>query len=196
MGAGVLAALATLTRATGILLVAALAVTAWEDYRAGNGRRAALGAIALPLAAWGLHMALLARAGLSMAAAQQGYGRTLLAPGNVQIVLNDLGYMLTHRMGAVHIALDIALPLLAGWECWSARREWPALALYGALALLVPFASGQLVSMNRYALMALPVYLVLARKGRDPLFDRLWTLTAVLLLALYLVGFAHGYWTG
>jgi hypothetical protein len=48
--------------------------------------------------------------------------------------------------------------------------------------------------MNRYALVVVPLYLVLARQGY--LIDRLWTWFSVLLLALGLIGFAHGYWTG
>ncbi len=150
----------------------------------------------LPLIAWMSFAALLRTVGLSVAEAERSYGRVLLRPGNVQIILNDLGYMLTHRMGAVQIALDVALPALAGWCCWRARFDWPGFALYGAGALLLPLLTGQLVSMNRYALIVLPMYWVLARAGRRPLLDKLWTLLSVLLLALYLVGFAHGYWTG
>lgn len=195
--AGILAALAATSRATGVLLVGAMALQWWLDWR--DGRRAprhTLIALALPVLVWGIHMLLLADAGLSMTTAQENYGRVLFDPGNVQIVLNDIGYMLTHEMGAVHIALDILLPGLAAWACWRIRREWPALALYGAAALIAPFATGQLVSMNRYALVVLPLYLVLARAGRAPLVDKLWTMGSVLLLAMYLVGFAHGYWTG
>ena len=197
VAAGAIFGLATLTRATGVLLVGAMAVHWWLDWRAG--RRPpwhTLGAFLLPVLAWRVHAILLDEAGLNMHEAQRNYGRVLFDPANVQIILNDLGYMLTHEMGAVHIALDVALPLLAAWACWRVRHEWPGLAVYGAASLALPLATGQLVSMNRYALIVLPIYLVLARLGRHPLFDRLWTLGSVLLLALYLVGFAHGYWTG
>jgi hypothetical protein len=194
---GILATLATITRATGVLIVGAMAVHWWLDWRAGQRPPwHTLGAMLFPVIAWRVHVFLLADVGLNMNEAQRNYGRVLFDPHNIQIVLNDIGYMLTHNMGAVHISLDIVLPLLAAWACWKVRREWPGLALYGAASLIVPFATGQLVSMNRYALIVLPIYLVLARKGRSPLFDKLWTLVSVLLLALYLIGFAHGYWTG
>ncbi|MBN1200681.1 MAG: hypothetical protein JXJ20_02375 [Anaerolineae bacterium] len=195
--AGLLATLATITRATGVLIVGAMALDWWLDRRRGERPPwHTLVPMLLPVLAWQVHTLLLADVGLNMHIAQRNYGRVLFDPDNVQIILDDIGYMLTHAMGAVHISLDIALTALAAWACWRVRREWPDLALYGAASLAVPLATGQLVSMNRYALIMLPTYLVLARYGRSPLFDKLWTLVSVLLLALYLVGFAHGYWTG
>jgi len=96
----------------------------------------------------------------------------------------------------VQISLDVALPALALWACWRVRRLAPGLALYGAAVVILPVITGTLVSLNRYALAATPAFLGLALAGRDPLFDRLWTLASALILALYLVAFAHGYWVG
>jgi hypothetical protein len=148
----------------------------------------------IPLGCWLAWVLFLASRGLSITTAEHVYGRVLFDPHGVQTILNDLGYMLTHRMGAVQIATDLALTLLAGWSCWHTRHDWPGLALYGGAALLLPLATGQIVSMNRYALVVVPLYLVLARQGY--LIDRLWTWFSVLLLALGLIGFVHGYWTG
>jgi hypothetical protein len=142
--AGILATLSATTRATGVLLVGAMAVHWYQAWRAGQRPPwHTLGAMLLPVIAWRVHVFLLADVGLNMNEAQRNYGRVLFDPANVQIVLNDIGYMLTHNMGAVHIALDIALPLLAAWACWKVHREWPGLALYGAASLIVPFATGQ-----------------------------------------------------
>ncbi|HEX3052082.1 MAG TPA: mannosyltransferase family protein [Aggregatilineaceae bacterium] len=194
---GVLTVLATLTRATGVLIVGAMALHWLLDWRAGKRPPwHTLIPMVLPVITWQIHVAMLAAIGLNMNVAQKNFGRVMFSPDNIQIVLNDIGYMITHEMGFVPIMEDIALPALALWGCWKARRRWPVLALYGVASLAVPFATGQLVSMNRYAVIVVPMYLALAIKGRNPMFDRLWTTISLLLLALYMVGFAHGYWSG
>ncbi len=195
--AGALAALATITRATGFLLVGAIGVywyTAWRD-----GRRPAwhtLGALALPGVALLAHRLFLRWSDLDQDAAWAGYGRSVLNLDGLREIAHQLGQMLTDPMGAVQIGLDIALPALALWACWRVRRLAPGLALYGAAVVILPLVTGTLVSLNRYALAATPAFLGLALAGRSPLFDRLWTLGSALVLALYVMVFAHGYWVG
>lgn len=195
--AGALAALATVTRATGILLVGAIGVYWYTDWRAG--RRPAwpsLGALGLPAAALLAHRLFLRLSGLDQGAAWDGYGRSVFNLDGLREISHELGQMLTDPMGAVQISLDVALPALALWACWRIRRLAPGLALYGAAVVILPLITGTLVSLNRYALVATPAFLGLALAGRSPLFDRLWTLGSALVLALYLVAFAHGYWVG
>lgn len=195
--AGALAALATITRATGFLLVGAIGVYWYTDWRAG--RRPAwrtLGALGLPAGAFLAHRLFLRLSDLDQDAAFAGYGRSVLNLDGLREISHQLGQMVTDPMGAVQIGLDVALPLLALWGCWRVRRAAPGLALYGAAAVILPLVTGTLVSLNRYALAATPAFLGLATAGRDPLVDRLWTLGSVLLLALHVVTFAHGYWAG
>jgi hypothetical protein len=195
--AGILAALAAITRPTGVLLVGAMAVYWWRDWQTGRRpRRTTLLAVLLPVAAWQGYALFLHLSGLDMGEAYAGYGRALFNIGGLREIADQLGQMLTDPMGAVQISLDLALPLVGLWACWHTRRAWPGLALYGAAAIVLPVTTGTLVSLNRYTLAAVPIYLALARAGRRPQFDRLWTLVSVLLLALSLIGFAHGYWTG
>lgn len=195
--AGALAALATITRATGFLLVGAIGVYWYTDWRAGRRPRwASLGAVALPGAALLAHRLFLRLSDLDQDAAFASYGRAVLNPAGLRDISHQLGQMLTDPMGAVQISLDVALPALALWACWRVRRLAPGLALYGAAVVILPVITGTLVSLNRYALAATPAFLGLALAGRDPLFDRLWTLASALILALYLVAFAHGYWVG
>jgi len=195
--AGTLAALATITRATGFLLVGAIGVYWYTDWRAGRRPRwTSLVAVALPGVALLAHRLSLSLSDLDQGAAFASYGRALLNPAGLRDISHQLGQMLTDPMGAVQISLDVALPALALWACWRVRRLAPGLALYGAAAVILPAITGTLVSLNRYALAAAPAFLGLALAGRDPLFDRLWTLASALILALYLVAFAHGYWVG
>lgn len=195
--AGALAALATITRATGFLLVGAIGVYWYTDWRAG--RRPAwntLGALALPGIALLAHRLVLRLSDLDQDAAFAAYGRSVLNLDGLREISHQLGQMLTDPMGAVQIGLDVALPLITLWACWRVWRVAPGLALYGAAVVILPLVTGTLVSLNRYALAAAPAFLGLATAGRDPLFDRLWTLGSTLLLALYVVTFAHGYWVG
>ena len=195
--AGGLAALAAITRATGVLLAGAFAVYWYMDWRAG--RRPpwhALGALALPGLAWIAHRAFLRLSSLDQTAAFAGYGRALFNPDGPRELAHQLGQMLTDPMGAVQIGLDLALPALVLWACWRIRHLAPGLSFYGVAVVILPLVTGTLVSLNRYALAAAPAFLGLALAGRDPLFDRLWTLGSVLVLALYTVAFAHGYWVG
>ena len=97
---------------------------------------------------------------------------------------------------AVHILLDLALTLLAAAACVVELRRRPGLAFYGLGALAMGVGSGQLVSMNRYALAVVPLYFVLTRWGRRPAFDRVWTVVSLLWFAFYLVLYVHGFWVG
>lgn len=195
--AGALAALATITRATGFLLVGAIGVYWYTDWRAGRRPRwASLIAVALPGAALLAHRLFLRLSDLDQDAAFASYGRAVLNPSGLRDISHQLGQMLTDPMGAAQISLDVALPALVLWACWRIRRLAPGLALYGAAVVILPVITGTLVSLNRYALAATPAFLGLALAGRNPLFDRLWTLASALILGLYLVAFAHGYWVG
>jgi len=155
-----------------------------------------LGALALPGLAWIAHRAFLRLSSLDQTAAFAGYGRALFNPDGPRELAHQLGQMLTDPMGAVQIGLDLALPALVLWACWRIRHLAPGLSFYGVAVVILPLVTGTLVSLNRYALAAVPAFLGLALAGRDPLFDRLWTLGSVLVLALYTVAFAHGYWVG
>src|SRR5690606_32635672 len=142
LAAGVLAALATITRATGFLLVGAIGVYWYTDWRAG--RRPAwrmLGALWLPAGAFLAHRLFLRLSDLDQDAAFAGYGRSVLNLDGLREISHQVGQMVTDPMGAVQIGLDVALPLLALWGCWRVRRAAPGLALYGAAAVILPLVT-------------------------------------------------------
>jgi hypothetical protein len=64
------------------------------------------------------------------------------------------------------------------------------------LCIALPLISGSTVSLNRYALAAFPVPLMLARYKYPGLLQYSYTLSATLLLALYTALFVQGYWAG
>jgi hypothetical protein len=48
--------------------------------------------------------------------------------------------------------------------------------------------------MHRYALTAPAVFIALASWGRNPIFDRLWTLASILWMGLLAAAFALDMW--
>jgi hypothetical protein len=48
--------------------------------------------------------------------------------------------------------------------------------------------------MHRYALTAPAVFIALAAWGRNPIFDRLWTLASILWMGLLAAAFALDMW--
>lgn len=191
-----LVVLATLTRTMGVLLAIPYLFTwlsAWW-----NGRRppvgALVGVIAPPLifiawAGW------LDAQGLSIFAAQEDFGREMLSLRALLVFVGDVLYIFREPNG-VHVALDLALTVLAAALCLAEIKRFPGLALYGLGSIAMGIGSGQLVSMNRYALAVTPVFFALARWGQRPAFDRVWTFVSLIWFGLYLVLYVHGFWVG
>jgi hypothetical protein len=195
--AALLASYATITRPTGVLLFFPMA-TVWLDHwwRGQDLPRHMLLAILAPIVTFVGFNAWLGNRGLNTFQAQEDFGRYFLHPLALCIFAQQIAWMGTNAAGLVHIGLDLALTLLA---TALSIREWkwhPGLALYGLAAIWLPLGTGQLVSQNRYVLIVIPMLLGLTRWGRNPLFDRLWTVVSLLLLAMYTILFTQGFWTG
>lgn len=195
--AGLLASYAAITRPTGVLLFAPM-FTVWLDHwwRGQNLPRHQLIAIALPiLSFWGFNT-WLGNQGLNTFQAQQDFGRYFMHPLALCIFLQQIVWLGTNSAGLVAVGLDLGLTLFG---TALSVREWkyhPGLALYGLGAIWLPLATGQLVSQNRYLLIVVPMLLVLARWGRNPVFDRVWTIFSLLLFALYTILYTQGFWAG
>lgn len=200
--AGALAALATLTRQTGILLCIPLLVEYWRDWRAtpaGEKPRdlvrfaAALALPVLTTLAWYLylyhHFGTFAA---TSQAEQQDWGRGLAIP---VVGFARAGNALLQR-GAqpnvfqMHILLDGACTALFVFLVVAMWRRLPArYSLYCAALLLVvlsiPAHNWLALSSNmRYMLGAFPIFILLGRWGRREWIDRLIWLCALPLLAL------------
>ena len=185
--------LAMLTRVTGLCLFAALllewrALRTWRDLRW-------VWLLAIPLSFVAFEVWLQAQ-GLSYFATEQLIFKR--APLNIDDFAANLdwAHVLAHTEAQINLLLDL---LLAGFvilvSAIGARRVRLSYAVFGALCVLLPFSSGQILGLDRFALSAFTVPLMLARVG-GAWFDRLYTLAAVLLLALYTLLFVQGYWAG
>jgi hypothetical protein len=97
----------------------------------------------------------------------------------------------------VEILTMIPLLLLfsaLSWIVW--RRFGAAMGLMCALFILATLSSGSTFSFNRYVLPLLPAFVILGGWTRWRTFDFVYKTLGATLLALFLVLFTHGVWTG
>ncbi|MBN2256614.1 MAG: hypothetical protein JW704_02170 [Anaerolineaceae bacterium] len=95
-----------------------------------------------------------------------------------------------------YYGIEIAAVLLALVACLILLKKQPEIALYGLALIIASLLSGSPQSMLRYMAAVPAVYLVLAKWGRHPVFDRIWTLLSCLLLGLLALLFSANYWIG
>jgi hypothetical protein len=210
--AGALAALATLTRQTGILLLVPLLVAYGEQYWARRSALrlpqylAMLSGVALPcIALGGFDLYLYSRYGTFFAtsrAEEQIWGRSLGVPGigiaRAGGALLRLGY--NPNFFQVHILLDIAFTLafialtIATW-----RRLPLSYTLYTGALLLAVLAMPlhnwyALMSNMRLMLSAFPLFLLLSQWGKSQQVERLILIMSLPLLTLLALIFVMGGW--
>jgi Gpi18-like mannosyltransferase len=195
-GAVLLATVATLTRAVGLFLVIPLAWDWWQQVRQSRtGWRWGL-LLLLPLlthliwrfSIWGQAFQIVQQqffgCGLfNLSAAIPAWGGASLALGQGNAT-------------TVHSVVELAAVALGFGACLASIKRYPALSLYGLLIMLTSTTCGTAWSISRYLLTVPPVFLVLASWGQHPLFDRLWSLISILLLAMLTALFSFDFWAG
>lgn len=87
--------------------------------------------------------------------------------------------------------LGMAVGLVAILRC---LKTDPELAWFSLAVFLISFGSGPAQGMHRYVLAAPAVFISLARWGKNPVFDRAWTLISLLLMGLLAMLFAFNFW--
>lgn len=173
--AGLAGFAAALARIQGVLLVPGLVIEAWRA-RAGRPRALALVAALLPLAAAGVYLALnVAVFGEPFAFLRMQ--RTFWFHENAPpwVVIGDLvggllGGPSTGDWATVTVAPLLAFGLLAVASAWSllSRRSRPAYAAYTILTLATLATLTWPISVPRYVLGVVPVFLMLGGLGRWP----------------------------
>jgi hypothetical protein len=221
IGAALLAACATWTRAVGIALVIPLAVAWIAEFRASGfslrpfpwkllGKALLVGA---PFAAYGIwrltlganfdfvEMSFFGR-GLFQPDALEGWKRAweVLVQGD-RFVPPDAyswiyigGVTLQNRL---YYAFEFLATLFAVVACLLTLRRRPGLSLFGLAVVAISFFSNNAYvaqGMPRYILTVPSVFLVLGGCGRSPLFDRIWTIASILLMGLFALVFSFNFW--
>jgi hypothetical protein len=201
--AAILAAFATGTRATGGLLLIPLVWTWLQDGGLGElrrgPRRAAAVKLALSFAPALAYLAWRAAFGAQFRHVEGDYfGRGLLRVADTLRSLADLGDYLTDsgpQAWAYYAVEGLAViaALAASAALW---RRQPALTLYGLAGLGIALTSGAALGFPRYVLAVPALFLAPARWGRNVVFDRLWSLGNILILAVYALAFSADFWAG
>ena len=106
--------------------------------------------------------------------------RSMLNGANPQYV----AYYLTEFLG---LGIGIVASILV-------LKTHPEIGWYSLAVVLLSWGSSPAQGMHRYVLGAPAVFITLARWGRDPVFDRAWTILSILLMGLLAMLFAFDMW--
>ncbi len=222
--AALLAACATWTRAVGVALALPLAITWLQSFDVKTFTLRpfpwkAIGAALLvlaPLAAYGLWRVTLGPkfdfvelSFFGRGAFQSGCWeswreafdivwqgakyRPLVAPDCWQFVR---GVTLENRLYYAFELLATAFGVVA---CLLTLRRYPGPALFGLAVILISFTSSNncgAQGMPRYILGVPSIFISPSRLGRQPAFDRAWTLASILLMGLLVTLFTFNFWVG
>ncbi len=208
--AGALGALAALTRSEGVLLFVPFAIEVFVAARAAGFThffahrrrvlRIASGGLLIPagLFAYMGWLWVLRGDPLYFSRVQSHWDRHL-APPWVSVVhafkLIATGLRTHSTITVANQSIEIAFTLLIVAvlvaACWRLRPSYTA---YMALSVIVPMSTSSLMSMQRFALVLFPMFVVLALWG-----GRSWVNSAIVafslpLLGLFTVLFANWYW--
>lgn len=184
--AGVLGALASATRVTGVLLLPALAVLYWQTYRTFRPQWNFLPLLLIPsgLLSFMYYLYLITGNPFAFKDITAAWGRKpgffllpLLEYLRDPLVLADSWDFRALNFAAAVTALICGLVLL--------KRRNVSLAIYTLSCSFVTLSSGLLQSQARYAMVLFPLFMVLAIAGRRPLFDQ--TIRTALLIMLTLM---------
>ena len=73
-------------------------------------------------------------------------------------------------------------------------KDYPEIAWFSLAVIIISWGSGPASGMHRYVLTAPAVFVALAMWGRNPVFDRAWTIISVLWMGALAALFALNLW--
>jgi Gpi18-like mannosyltransferase len=194
--AGMLGALACLTRVNGLLLVPTLMVEAWLQYRVArriNWRWLWIAAPGLGFAAYLFLNYRVTGDPFAFSKIMEEHWYKKITPPWIGI--QDVWHRIFtfNLTEGLHEFIFIVLSFLATVWCWKKLR--PTYAVWMTLNWLLITSTTFVVSVPRYCLTLFPIFIILARlaAGR-PLVGRIVSAASLLLLALFAMKFAHGTW--
>jgi hypothetical protein len=78
--------------------------------------------------------------------------------------------------------------------CFACLKRYPEIAWFSIAVLAISFGSGPAQGIQRYILGVPAVFVMLAYWGKNPVFDRAWTIFSTLLMGLLAMLFAFNFW--
>jgi len=188
--AGILGALASATRITGVLLLPALFIVYWQTYRTLRPRLNILPLLLIPTGLLSFMFFLYRITGNAFAFKDIGvtWGREpayFLKPlydylSDPLLLASPWDFRLINFLAATTV-LSCGLVLLK-WRHWS-------LAFYTLACMFVALSSSLLQSQARYAMVVFPAFIVLGVAGRRPHVDTAIRTTSLILLVLITIMF-------
>ena len=106
--------------------------------------------------------------------------RSMLSGSNPQ----HTAYYITEFLGLVIGAIT----------CIAVMKSHPEIGWYSLAVFIISWGSGPAQGIHRYILAAPAVFIALAQWGRNPVFDRAWTILSLLLMGLLSMLFAFDMW--
>ncbi len=194
--AGVLSALACLTRVNGLVLIPTLLVEAWLQYsrtRRLDWRWLWIGASGLGFIAYLLLNYRVTGDPFAFSKImEEHWYKKVTSPwiGVYGVWQRIPNFNLTEGL---HEFIFIIFSLVC--TVWSWIKLRPSYAVWMTLNWLLITGTAFVVSVPRYCLTLFPIFILLARmSARRPLAGYIATATSLLLLALFATKFAHGTW--
>ncbi|MGA9398689.1 MAG: mannosyltransferase family protein [Anaerolineaceae bacterium] len=198
--AGLLAALAVWTRPGGALLFLPMALLWVLDRVWKKGWKVTLtsgAAVIAPLLSYGI-WSLTPLAEKFHLVEDRYYGRGLLDIHLSRRVWDIALQSFTqdNLQTKFYYAIEITAVGLALASCIYLINKHPEISLYGLAMIFFALTSGSAQGMIRYMVVLPSLFWMLARLGRQPVFDRIWTLLSCLLMGLLALLFSFNYWVG
>jgi Gpi18-like mannosyltransferase len=97
---------------------------------------------------------------------------------------------------AAYYAVEFGAIVLGIVACFATWKRYPGLSAYGLAVVLLSLTSGPAQGMHRYVLGAPSVFLFLSRLGKNPTFDRAWSIISTLIMGLFAMMFTYDMWAG
>jgi Gpi18-like mannosyltransferase len=204
--AGLIGALAALTRSEGVLLVVPFAIELIATARTmplsrffapARLQRVLVGLAAIPLGL-GLYMAwlwVLHGDPLYFSHVQTNWNRHLAWPWvagyNAYKIVAHSKSLLVTADELIEIAFTVLMVVVTIAGAFRLRASYTA---YSALSIIVPMSTASLMSMPRFALVLFPMFLVLAIWGSRSSVNSAIVAFSLPLLGLFTVLFADWYW--
>jgi len=198
--AGSLAALAVWTRPGGALLFLPMALLWVLDRVWNKGWKVTIpsgAAVLAPLFSYGI-WSLTPLADKFHLVEERYFGRGLLdIRSSLQVWSTALqSFTQSNLQTKFYYAIEIAAIVLALASCIYLIKKHPEISLYGLGMIFFALTSGSAQGMIRYMVVLPSLFWMLARWGRQPVFDRIWTLLSCLLMGLLALLFSFNYWVG
>ena len=96
--------------------------------------------------------------------------------------------------GTAYYLLEFGAIILGIVACAATWKRYPELAWFSLAVFILSLGSGGAQGMIRYVMGAPVVFIALASWGKNPVFDRAWTILSLLLMGMLAMLFAFNMW--